>query len=148
MDSVLNFDGRLTKFGTVITKDGDVLTEFVITHKSSDVSILDGLSGAFTSTTGVSNCMNYPVWKSVAFDITGAHMKLTFNEVEEMKMPVELVGVKISNKDNVYTYNFTFTKISNPNVDGVFANAYYKRKELDSESNKMVTRDYDVLLVK
>jgi hypothetical protein len=145
------FKGILTKFGTKVTKDGDVLAEFVITHKSTSSSqdFLDSLSKEFNNT--INKCLDNTEWKNITFDLSGVHLQLVYDEVEEMKMPVELVSVKIVHKESgdeeVFTYSLTFNKILNPNVDSVFATTYLKRKEED-DNGKMSVKEYDVLLTK
>ena len=143
------FKGILTKFGTKVTKDGDVLAEFTITHKSEQPSqnFLDSLSEEFHNS--ISDCLNSTEWKNISFDISGVHLQLIFDDVEEMKMPCELVGLKINHKEkdgqHTFTYSMIFNKILNSNVDSVFATTYLKRKE-ENEEGKMVIQEYDVLL--
>ena len=80
------FQGRLTKFGTKTTADGDVVAEFTIQHKDEQPTqyFLDALSKEFNN--DINKCMDYTEWKSISFDVEGVHVQLTIDDVEDMKM--------------------------------------------------------------
>lgn len=144
------FQGRLTRFGTKATKDGDVVAEFTVTHKSEQSSqhFLDSLAEEFHN--NVDKCMDYTEWKNIVFDLENVHLHMTFDDVEDMEMPCELKTIRINRRekegDETYTYNLVFQKILNPNVDSVFATTYLNRKDEDPETGKTSIVFYDILL--
>ena len=145
------FKGRLTKFGSKTTKDGDVVAEFTLQHKSEQPTqfFLDSLSKEFNN--NINKCLDYPEWKSVAFDVEGMHLHLTYDNVDDMVMPVELKSIKVSQKrkdgETTFTYNLTFNKVLNPHTDSVFATTYLNRKEANDDG-KLKVAEYEILLTK
>jgi hypothetical protein len=145
------FQGRLTKFGTKTTKDGEVVAEFNIQHKSEQPTqyFLDSFSDVFGN--DVKKCMDSTDWKSIAFDVEGSHIEFSIDGVDEMKMPAEIVAIKVGQKikdgESTFTYNIVLNKLLNPNTDSVFATTYLNRKEED-EDGKTKIAEYDILMKK
>ncbi len=145
------FKGRLTKFGSKTTKDGDVVAEFTIQHKDENPTqyFLDSFSKEFNN--DINKCMDFPEWKSIAFDVNSTHLEFSIDGVQEMIMPVELKAIKISQKEKdgevTFTYNLIFNKVLNPNTDSVFVTTYLNRKEIDEEGKSKVA-EYDIFLKK
>ena len=146
-----SFKGKLVKLANKVI-DGEVVTEFVIQHNATGFhqDFLDSFSEEFNN--DVSDCLKSTEWKNIAFDTSNVHLQLVFDEQEEMKMPCELTGIKVTNKEqkedeDEFTYSLSFTKILNSNIDPVFATSYLKRKEEDDDG-KMKVQTYEVLLTK
>jgi hypothetical protein len=146
------FEGRLTKFGSKTTKENEVITEFVITHQETTEfpDFLDSLSTVFHN--DISKCMEFPEWKSIAFDVESVNVSMNFDD-DRITLPCELKGLRISKRykpdgDCLYTFNLIFNKILNPATDSSFAATYLNRKDEDEETGKTVTMKYDVILTK
>jgi hypothetical protein len=145
-----SFKGYLSKFGNKTTKDGDVLDELVITHKSNNPTqdFLDSLSDEFHN--NVNRCMDHTEWKHISYDFEGVHVLMTFDNNEEMQMPVELKTIRISHRlkedEESFKYDLVFTKSLNPNTDSIFTQTYLKRKDVDPETEKTTLMQYDILL--
>jgi hypothetical protein len=143
------FEARCIKFAPKSTSDGDVITEFILQYTSDEPgqSILDGLSKNFSN--DINKCMDYTEWKTIAFDVESVHLQMTFNEVNEWKMPCELKQIRIAKKEKdgetIFTYKFVFTKDLNNKIDAAFAQAYLNRKERDDD-DKLKPVNYKILL--
>lgn len=140
------FTGILSSFKPVVTKDGDVVKEVVITHTSKnepDQDFLDGFDEEFQ--TNVERCLNNPQWDNIKFShiIPGLRIKFDGDAVE---FEAKMVGLKITQKetpkDLIFKYDIVFHKEQDKDMDTFFEN-YIKHKEED-EDGKMYLVEYDI----